>query len=67
MEDVVEEEVNQHEEAGDNQYDEELPLPPTNDLVQVMANQNCLLEVLARGINRPRNHEYGCKKRCQIF
>ena len=54
MENIVEEEVNQQEGAGDNQDDQELPLPPANDLVQVMANKTRLLEALARGINRPR-------------
>ena len=67
MENIVEEEVNQQEGARDNLDDQELPLPPANDLVQVMANQTRLLEALARGINCPRQREYGLQEKMSDF
>src|SRR6266540_6930579 len=50
-----EQEVNQ-EEGNVHASQEVLPDPPVNDLVAVMANQTCLMEALAQGIN---NHGGG--------
>lgn len=63
----MDQEVNQNEGEGDNPDDLELPLHPANDLVQVMANRTYLLEGLARGIKRPRNHEYGLQDKLTDF
>jgi hypothetical protein len=62
---LIDQEVNQGEDGGENVV---LPLPPTPiELAQVLANQTVLMEAIFNAVNRPRPRVLGMNEKLIEF